>query len=117
MQPCGLQCRYERSDFTAQELHEHHADNGDRHGHGANDFYSVAFFGDQGESGQGPDKAQQHFVDAGEWGMAGFVPAMRHGSCVGHQAGPCRERSELDVRLGAGDAEAEIERACASIED
>jgi hypothetical protein len=84
------------------------ADNGDRHRHRANDLYAVAFLRDQRECGQGPNEGQQHFINAGEWRMAGFVPAVRHCSSVGQESGPGRERSELGVGLSPGDAKAQI---------
>src|SRR5690349_4316507 len=117
MQPCRLQCWNEWPNITAQKLHQDDADDCDRHGYGADDSHSVAFFGDEGKGGEGPDETQQHFVEAGEWGMTGLVPAVRHGCCVSYEAGPCRYRSKFDVRLSPGDAEAEIEGARTCVED
>src|SRR5699024_4719995 len=64
-----------------------------------------------------PDKTQQHFVEAGEWGMAGLVPAMRHRRSVSDEAGPCRYRSKLDVRLGSSNSKAKVKSTCTGVED
>ena len=56
-------------------------------------------------------KLEQHFVDAGERRMAGLVPAVRHRSRIGDEAGPGGQRRKLDVRVGSGDAEAQVERS------
>ena len=97
VQPRRLQCRHQRANIAGQQLHQDHANNGDRHGDCADDFHSVVFLGDQSQRGERPYKAQQHFIHAGEWRMAGLIPAVRHRSGVGDEAGPSRERSELDV--------------------
>ena len=49
--------------------------------------------------------------------MPGLIPAMRDCAGVGEQAGPGRERRELDVGVGAGHAESEIQRARARVKD
>src|SRR5215472_1424577 len=117
MQPSGLQCRNQRANVASQKLHENDTDDRDRHGYGADDFHAVAFFRDEGEGGERPNEAQQHFIEAGKWRVAGLVPAVRHRSGISDEAGPRGHRRELDIGLRSSNAEAEIERAGTGVEN
>ncbi len=104
-------------DFGSQQLHQNNTDDRDGHGHGANDFHLELFLGDQRQHGERPYEAEQHFVNACERRMSGFIPAMSHGTCVGDQAGPRCQGREANIGRSASDSESKIKRSGARIEN
>ena len=98
-------------------MHQDHADN--RHGHGyrADDLHAVFLFGDQSEHGERPYEHEEHFIDAGERWMPGFIPAASDRAGVGDESRPGSQGRKANVRGKAGDTEGEIERSRATIEN
>src|ERR1700722_4030458 len=117
MQPCRLQRWYKRPHIRSQQLHQHHAHDGQRHGDRADHFHFEFLLRDQREYGERPHKHEQHFVDTGEWGMPRFIPAMCNRARVGDQSRPCGERGKPNVSWSAGNPESEIKRSCAGIKN
>jgi hypothetical protein len=117
MQPGRLQSRNQGMHVGAQQLHQHHADDSHWHGDRADYSHAEFFFCDQRQHGQRPYEAEQHFVDAGEGRVPGFVPAMRDGARICGQADPRRQRREFHVGLCPGDAESKIKSARASVKN
>src|SRR5947209_15235509 len=116
MQPRRLQRGDQGTHIAGKKFHQHYADDGYWHGYGTDDLYRVPLLGDECECSERPDEAEQHFIDAGEWGMSGLVPAVSDSAGVRDQSGPGGQRRELHVRVGTGDAETQIEGSCSRIE-